>query len=186
MGRNSRYPSGCNVRHKLEFRKLVKSSGSQFLPAPPTPTLLSLTSKETPSRTVFKLGDALTLCGDGRHCARSSIFTLLSYRTSLGDKRGSCGGRGGHTFEVSEWRSYHTLLLKIRLHPLQLCKKVFLLKTVYPHPYWPYRYHPTQRWTLDLHRNGLRAHTIPRLPNCNSQCVIGNVLSLLREGGHYV
>lgn len=186
MGRNSRYPSGCNVRHKLEFRKLVKSSGSQFLPAPPTPTLLSLTSKETPSRTVFKLGDVFTLCGDGRHCAQSSIFTLLSYRTSLGDKRGSCGGRGGHTFEVSEWRSYHTLLLKIRLHPLQLCKKVFLLKTVYPHPYWPYRYHPTQRWTLDLHRNGLRAYTIPRLPNCSSQCVIGNVLCLLREGGHYV
>lgn len=42
---------------------------------------------------------------------------------SLGDKRGELWRWGGHTFEVSEWRSYHTLLLKIRLHPLQLCKK---------------------------------------------------------------
>lgn len=121
MGRNPRYPSGCNVRHKLEFRKLMKSSGSRFLTAPPTPTLLSLTSKETPSRTIFKLGDAFSLCRDGRHCAEApsspSSPTVFS-----GGQDGEL--RGGHTFEVSEWRSYHTLLLKIRLHPLQLCKNL--------------------------------------------------------------
>lgn len=166
----------------------MKSSGSQLLPAPPTPTLLSLTSKETPPRTIFKLGGVILVFAEMEDNVPEAPSSPSSPTGLSGGQEGELRrwGGGGHTFEVSEWRSYHTLLLKIRLHPLQLCKKVFLLKTVYPHPYWPYRYHPTQRWTLDLHRNGLRAYTIPRLPNCSSQCVIGNVLCLLREGGHYV
>lgn len=102
-----------------------------------------------------------------------------------GGQRGCCRGGGGTHLKFQNGDLTTLCFWKSGSIPSS-CVKSLPSKTVYPHPYWPYRYHPAQRWTLDLHRDSSKAYTILRLPNCSFQCVTGNVLCFLREGGHYV